>query len=345
MSSRSPQAAVVAFLRNPENYPHTGDKPDHVETNQSHVFRVGNYAYKLFKAISRYRDNTTPAARLENAKFEISANRALAGDLYIGIFAVTTQENDHLTLVPAEQADTNQVVDYVVKLHRFNDDDLLYNRLFSGTLTPYDVYALGAGVARFHKNQSPNSAPVQGTYKAFLDDFRKTIKSYIQKVPCPYATTLLEDLHVLAVTAVDNNRLFLENRNHSWRFLHGDLDFGNIVDFNGQLMPFDAQVLFGGQYINDPARDAAYMLAPLYMYGRPDLAERLLSGYQSVAHDRALENVLPLWVAYACIVRGSSWLSRLEGVNSPQQVARMEAYSYRYLQVAKRFLTGKMTLR
>ena len=156
---------------------------------------------------------------------------------------------------------------------------------------------------------------------------------------------MLQDLHPPAMAAMEKARQSLESRNHSWRLLHGDLDFGNIAVFDGQLIPFDAQVLFEGKRTNDTAKDVAYMLAPLFMHGRPDLAQILLDGYQSVTHDRTLESVLPLWVAYACVVRGSSWLSRFEAANTPQQLARLEACGYRYLQVAKRFISGDMTLR
>ena len=338
MSKNTPQQAVIAFMRDPENFPHACHKPDEVETNQSRVFLMGDYAYKLFKAISRYRDNTTPEARLENAELEIEANRMLARGLYLGIFAIAAQPDGRFTLQPAEEADATQAADYVVKMRRFDNKDLLYERLFADKLKQHEVYALGAHVARFHQNQAPDSAPVQGNCNTFRDDFAGLIHSYAKKVPCPYATAMLEALHTPTMSAIDKARQSLESRNHSWRLLHGDLDFGNIADFNGQLMPFDAQVLFEGKRSNDTAKDVAYMLAPLYMHGRPDLADSLQAGYQSVAHDRTLETVVPLWIAYACVVRGGSWLSRLEGANTPQQFARMEACGYRYLQVAKRFI-------
>lgn len=343
MTTQNDQEKVIAFLRDPNNYHHASHNMAIAETNQSLVFLVGDYAYKLFKSIARYRDNTTPEARLENAQLEMAANKPLAGDLYKEILAVIELHDGKLALVGLEGTSHGQVLDYVVMMHRFDDEALMYTRLFNDTLTKADLYALGRHVANFHNNQ-PTQAPENGGYLAFRHEYLlHWITSFAEKMHCPHGQRMLLDMLTPGLRATDAAKHAFEARTNQWCALHGDMDYGNIATFKGKLLPFDAQVLFG-QRSEDPAKDVAYTLAPLYMYGRADLAKSLVDGYKSIIADDTLDQVLPLWVAYAAIVRGSSWLGKSQTVTDPNEAAKYEAFGYRYLQVASRLLKGELSL-
>ena len=337
------QEAVVSYLMG--KIQHSDHRPvEMVETNQSYVFLHGDSAFKLFKAISRYRDNTTPAARLENAQLEMEANQALAGDLYDYILAVIESPLGGLTMVCLDDVRDFKVLDYVVKMNRFDNSRLMYSRLFDGSLTEHDLFDLGAHVAKFHDAQRPQPFEPATYPQIFADDFDHWLKSYAERVPQAECKDIMLDIRDTAAKAIAAKAGSFLQREGMRATLHGDMDFGNIATYNGKLVPFDAQVLFDGKRENDPAKDVAYMLAPLYMYGRPDLAKALIRGYKSVIPIDSLTDVLPLWVAYASMVRGNSWLSKAVAVSTPQEAAMYEAYGYRYLKNMERLLKGEMDL-
>ena len=307
-------------------------------------FLHGGLAYKLFKAIARYRDNSTPQARLENAQLEMAANKPLAADLYISILALVQNADGSLAFAELGAENGRTAVDYVVKMHQFDNAQLMYTRLFNDTLTKQDLFDLGVHVANFHKAQ-PLQPAATGTYpQTFADDFSHWLTSYAERVPQRELAALLSGLRQTAVDAVKAKAAAFHAREPLRTTLHGDMDFGNIATFKGKLVPFDAQVLFDGKRENDPAKDVAYMLAPLYMYGRQDLARALLAGYMSVIPNSSLDEVLPLWVAYASMVRGNSWLSKAANAPHTAETAMFEAYGYRYLKNMERLLKGEMPL-
>ena len=347
------QRAVVDFLSNPHNFASenhaNGQTPlpalpsTTVETNQSLVFLHGAYAYKLFKAIDRYRDNTSLAARLENAQLEIDTNQSLAGALYMGIFAVVENPDATLTLAELHTLKGRPVLDYVVKMHRFNADDMMYNRLFNNQLEKADLFELGQHVALFHQNQTQVEMDMATCADAFADHFQKRIVDYVRRLSCPQAVSLLVGL-CLPVHRMGRKLkpLFLQ-RGAFYNRVHGDMDFGNIATFQGKLVPFDAQVLFANERENDSALDVGFLVAPLLMQGRNDLIDALLAGYTSVLPCQTLRQVLPLWAAYGAFIRGSSWLNRAQTTPDPQEKARLETYGYRFLIVAHRLAKGEIT--
>lgn len=339
------QEAVVAFLMTLNTPTRKLAEPvSMVETNQSYVFLHNGLAYKLFKAIARYRNNETPAARLENAQLEMAANKPLAAGLYLGILAIVQNADGSLAMAELGAENGRTAVDYVVKMHQFDNAQLMYSRLFEGSLNKQDLFDLGVHVANFHKAQPPQPAAA-GTYaQTFADDFNHWLKSYAERIPQRELAALMLNLQQTAADAVMAKASAFSAREKLRTTLHGDMDFGNIATFNGKLMPFDAQVLFDGKRENDPAKDVAYMLAPLYMYGRQDLARALIAGYMSIIPNSTLEEVLPLWVAYASMVRGNSWLSKAAATSHTADAVTHEAYGYRYLKNMERLLKGEMTL-
>ena len=336
-------SALEAFEAGWET-PASHDKTSVVHTtNQSVVFLAGNYAYKLFKAIHRHRDNTTLAARLENAQLELAANHVLAAELYIGIQAVVEQPDQSLVLVDLGDEGPRTVLDYVVKMHRFNDEELLYMRLFEKKLTKRDLFKLGKRVATYHTQQAPVDDAACGPYEAFYRDFARTIGYFVEKLPEDTQKAAVHKLLAPGQELIRARQSDFMARSGKRCIIHGDLDFGNITTFNGKILPFDAQVLLGDR-AEDPAKDLAFMLAPLLMYGEHRLAIALINGYQEVARDATLMHVLPFWVAYAAIVRGGSWFSRADVTCNRQEANHLKGYANMFFTLAKALLTERVRL-
>ncbi len=312
-------------------------------TNQSVVVLAGDYAFKLFKAIKRHRDNTPLGARLENAKLEMEANKALAAELYIGIQAIIEMPDKSLKMVDLGQDGPHRVLDYVVKMHRFNDEELLYMRFFEKKLSKADMFDLGRRVATYHAEQPVYDDAACGTYEAFYRDFTRTISYFVEKMPEDSQKKVVSRLLQPGQDLIRQHKGDFIARAGKRCVIHGDLDFGNIATFNGKVVPFDAQVLLGDR-LEDPAKDLAFMLAPLLMYGEHTLAVSLINGYQDVARDPELMHILPLWVAYAAVVRGGSWYSRASVTSHPQEAQHLKGYANMFFTLAKGLLTERFRL-
>ena len=342
MSLPDSQQKAYAFLADTHNHENCG-RVEYNQTNQSIVFAAGAYAYKLFKAIDRHRDNTTLEARLENAQLEMAANQALAADLYIGILAIVEDDKGRKSFANLDDIGERTVIDYVVKMHRFDEADLMYCRFFEERLTEQDMFQLGRKVALFHQNQPPLTDTQPEPYGAFYRDFSRTVTYFMEKVPHEGGKNYVKGLLLPGQDLIRKSEHHLKARVGKRCIIHGDLDFGNITTFNGELTPFDAQVLRGSR-AEDPAKDLAFMLAPLLMKGEQTLAMALINGYQEVARDAELMHVLDLWVAYAALVRGGSWFCKAEIAETRDEHNLLLGYGNMFLTLAKALITGKMTV-
>ena len=80
---------MVRFLSRREPYPHPVQTVVRRETHVSHVFLAGAYAYKLKKPVRfPFLDASTLARRKRFCELELSLNRRLAPDSYLGIVPI-----------------------------------------------------------------------------------------------------------------------------------------------------------------------------------------------------------------------------------------------------------------
>lgn len=340
-----PQADVIALLSDAQTFGHKTDNPDVLETNQSYVFLWGRFAYKLFKAVdSGIRNNTSLQSRHENALMEMEANAPLAADMYLGVLPVVLKKDGTLALGKA--GDKRPAVDYVVRMRRFKASDMLYNRLFDGQLNRKQVFDLCHAVGEFHRHQPPATLRDLRGSAAFRNDLENGVFKRCEVLVGKAITRKqLTELWQAASRAIKQRAHALDNRSmQSFRIIHGDMDFGNIVIWRGKPVPFDAAVLNPRMRHNDVMRDLAYILAPLYMAGQDDLVKYALEGYLASTSDKEGLKILHLWVGYAALVRGRSWLYRAQTAThmSATERAELTAQGLKYMDIALAAFKGEL---
>ncbi len=117
-------ADKVEFLSRPEAYPDAPESVTAIETHFAWVFLSRDYAYKLKKPVRLPNTDLRKAhARKANCELELALNRRLAGETYIGVVALGRQGSE-LRL----ECDTRPV-DWLVKMHRLQDDATLESQL------------------------------------------------------------------------------------------------------------------------------------------------------------------------------------------------------------------------
>ena len=133
-------------------YPHAvSDKIELVQTHASMIFLTGEYAYKIKKEVDLgFLDYSTLDKRRYFIELELALNHKIAPELYLEVLPISDRDN-RLILNNSEQ-----IVEYVLKMRQFPKEDLFSNLLNTGRLKSDRFTELGKIVARFHQNAETN---------------------------------------------------------------------------------------------------------------------------------------------------------------------------------------------
>jgi aminoglycoside phosphotransferase family enzyme len=143
-------ADKVAFLSRPDAYPHPVGEVILRETHMSWVFLAGDRVYKLKKPVRfPYLDFSTLERREAACRAEISLNRRLASDVYIGI-APLTASADRLAIGGA-----GTMTDWLVVMLRLDDRWALDRVLLEKRLATAQLDRLVATLVRFYRRARP----------------------------------------------------------------------------------------------------------------------------------------------------------------------------------------------
>lgn len=136
---------MIAFLDAPASHGAT-EPVVRIETHISLVFLAGDRAFKLKRAVKfPYVDYSTVQNRLDDCDKEIALNRLTAPHLYLGVRRITREADGHLAFDGA-----GEIVDAVVEMVRFDQDDLFDQMAIEGRLTRDLMVELAREVAEFH---------------------------------------------------------------------------------------------------------------------------------------------------------------------------------------------------
>jgi aminoglycoside phosphotransferase family enzyme/predicted kinase len=330
-----------------------------IDTHGAVVFLASERAYKLKRAVKfPYMDFSTVERRAAMCAAEIEINHRLAPEIYLGTAAVWRGRDGKLALGEVGEA-AEAAIDWLVVMHRFDEDGMLDRMAERGALTPELMGALGARIARFHDGL----APIKSGF-CMPDDYRQSVLADVRqmreagdRLDPPTSEALAEampkalepylDLVARRVTA------------GAVRRGHGDLHLRNIVMLAGEPVPFDA-IEFSEKIANiDVLYDLAFALMDLARQGLGALANRLLNEWlwriaalPEASHEEALA-LLPMFLSRRAAIRAyvDSAVAAVSGKdNAPARAYQKAALAF--LQpVAPRLLaigglsgSGKTTL-
>jgi aminoglycoside phosphotransferase family enzyme len=140
----------VAFLSRPDAYPHPVGKVILRETHMSWVFLAGDRVYKLKKPVRfAYLDFSSLERREAACRAEVSLNRRLAANVYIGVAPLALSDGS-LAIGGA-----GAVTDWLVVMHRLNDRRALDQVLLERRLEAPHLDRLVATLVRFYRRARP----------------------------------------------------------------------------------------------------------------------------------------------------------------------------------------------
>ena len=279
-----------------------------VQTHISVIFITADRVYKVKKPVNfGFLDFTTLEKRHHFCTEEVTLNRRLSPDLYLGLLPVT-EERGLLRFGGAGPA-----VDYAVLMNRLHEDRLLSVLLEKGEVSPEMIERVAAKIAQFHI-QAATSAEITrigGTaaVRTNTEENFEQIQSYIG--------------HTLSQTKFDllagftrtfrevNRKLFLKRENEGWiRDGHGDLHTQHIC-LTGDIQIYDC-IEFNKRFrYSDILCDAAFLAMDLRMKGRRDLADLYTRKYLELTGREGTEALYNFYACYRAVVRG-----KVEGFRS-----------------------------
>lgn len=199
--SEDPQVETIAALSDPETY--GGATPvQRIDTHISSVFLVGDRVYKLKRAfVFDYLDFSDREKRREYCLAEVAINRRTAPQLYLGVAPVIRGPSGRLEIGSVGEV-VPDAVDWLVVMHRFDQDSLFDRLARQGRLTPGNMADLASTIAAFHGVAAPSSGGGAAAIARVIASMEKEIN---RGVPDDFNSSEAADL--IAAWRRDSSRL------------------------------------------------------------------------------------------------------------------------------------------
>ncbi|MCG6535121.1 MAG: aminoglycoside phosphotransferase, partial [Syntrophales bacterium LBB04] len=143
---------LIEFLLNPDAYPEKPSSISSIETSISHVFLGDHFVYKIKKPVNfGYCDFSTLKKRHHDCLEEVSLNRRLAADMYMGVVPIYRRGD----LFTFKRSKACSIAEYAVKMKKIPDACILFNLIGQGKPLYGELEEIGKILSIFH-----NHAPV-----------------------------------------------------------------------------------------------------------------------------------------------------------------------------------------
>ncbi|MGE3707621.1 MAG: AAA family ATPase [Vicinamibacterales bacterium] len=309
------QQALIEFLSQPGAYGLGPDVPvARVDTHSAVVFLAGAQAYKLKRAVRYdYLDFSTAERRRRFCDAEVALNRRTAPAIYDRCVPITREAGGRHAL-----DGQGPPVDWVVRMRRFPDEDLLDRVAARGALDLALMPRLADAIARLHRTAEPRPDKGGAAGMAWVvAGNERGLEHEGGAIFEPALRTRVVEAtrRELARTAA---RLDDRRRDGAVRVCHGDLHLGNIVLLDGEPTLFDAIEFNDDISCIDVLYDVAFLLTDLWRLGLRQHANALFNRYVSGTFGRAGDyealTLLPLFLSCRSTVRAktSATASRLQ---------------------------------
>ena len=317
----------LSGLLSPHAYPHPVEGVAVIETPISWVLLAGASAYKI-KRPARYPfvDQRMLEYRRWLCEEELRLNRRFAPELYLGVCRIVAA-GTHLRM-RCDSADAHPVLEYAVRMQRFDAADELDQRLAEGRLALEALESFGRSLADIHATlpsvteESAWGRPehVRTLLAANLRECAQAAEVFGRRETVSSLEVALEQRLAEASPA-----MALRRASGRVRECHGDLHSRNIIVREGRLVPFDCLEYEPAFRWIDVADEIAFLTSDLTARGYRRHAHAFLSAYLQRCGDYHACRVLRLYEAHRALVRGKvAALSAATRAETGRSVLRAE---------------------
>ena len=300
-------AERLSDLLRVDAYSHPARDVRLIETHISWILLAGDYAYKLRKPVNfGFLDFSTFAQRRLDCDAEVTLNRRLCPDLYLGVTDVVEGDDGFLKM-----GGSGSVVESAVMMRRLPESGMLPALLDRGEADERLMRRIAQRLADFHAS-APTGEGVDeyGSVDTLLgnwdENFRQTQTVLLDPEKRDATRRYVEHF-------VSENREVFERRIRTGRIRdgHGDLHASSVCSTRRGLYLFDC-IQFNRRFrCADVAADLAFLAMDLEHFGRADLAAALVDAYVHQSRDSELLSLLDFYKSYRAFVRGKVLSFRL----------------------------------
>lgn len=272
-----------------------------IQTHISTIILSGDLAYKLKKPVDfGFLDYSTLAKRHKNCLEEVRINKGFAPKLYLGVVPITGSiENPQIN-------GNGRVLDYAVKMRRFEQDDQLDHVVEQDGLEIESMDKLAEVIARFHNTAlRVHAASDYGNPERVLSPMQENFEQLQTNGADHAVEEKLETVKAWMYRQFDKLRPLLKRRKADGfvRECHGDMHLHNMAWHEGELILFDA--IEFNPYLNhiDVISDLAFLLMDLEYRGLLRHSRRLLNRYLELTGDYEGAGLLDFYKTYRAMVR------------------------------------------
>jgi hypothetical protein len=312
---------LIAAMMRPDFYPHPCERVKLSQTMMSWLLFAGRFVYKVRKPVNfSFVDATTPAKRYSLCQDELSLNRRLTSDVYLGVSGIA-KKNGGFALVHEAKATTRDVREFTLVMRRLPEDRILARMASEGSVGVQEIRELAAKLAGFHACASIAKSKVWGSPEAVSSSLLINLAQAME-----IATDNLTRSSLDAV--IDSARRFAIGRRQSIsnRFRDGHIR-ARLGDLRCQSVCFDTGGIVlspGIAYGEDsPYADVGLELASLAvdldLADRSDLTGELVEAYAAEADDSDLISLFNFYKCDRAVRRG-----RFESLASLQTHLKVE---------------------
>ena len=304
-----------------------------IDTQGAVVFLAGDAAYKVRRSIRLpFLDYSTLEKRRAASEAEVAFNRESAPGIYIGAVPIARQDGALAFGGPGE------VVEWATQMRRFDETATLDKFSERGDLPPDLIAKLARAIHAMHERAARRDGEAAiRSLESYLDQNEAAFAAR----PDLFDPKCAADLNRLSRAALAAQRPLLLSRGAQGyvRRCHGDLHLRNIVEIDGEPVPFDAIEFDEAIATGDILYDLAFAIMDLWERDLRSSANRLLNGYLAASDEENYSGLaaLPSFLSLRAAIRAKVEAGNLEHLTGEARERARES-SRRYFRFALAFL-------
>ena len=247
-----------------------------IETHISWVLLADSHVYKFKKPLKfSFLDFSTLEKRHLACQQEVTLNRRLAPQMYLGVLPVRSEEGKLRIDGPS-----GDVVDHVVLMRRMDESRQMDLLMEEGEVGKADVEQIAVVLAAFHTKAQ--KVPGGTSFEELLEEFTDigSVILFVEKHLGKKDAILLEEVNQWVPGFLEKVRDRIEERDRLGYVIdgHGDLHCRNIFLLDPPVI-FDCIEFNADLRSLDMLSEIAFLCMDLERYGRPDLARDFTGRY------------------------------------------------------------------
>lgn len=294
-----------------------------LETHISWVVLHGDYAFKFKKPVNfSFLNFSTLERRKHFCEQELLLNRNFSLALYLCVLPVTCSGETY------QFSGEGDIVDYCLKMVRFNQSDLFDERVNQETFEATWMDMLASDVASFHGEARVEQGP-SFSHGQYLSDHIKENLSVIHE----YSSIRSMETYAVEELAAKAGLLYQRQVGGYVRQCHGDLHLKNISLFKGHPVAFDCIEFSDAFSVIDVLNDVAFLVMDCDVRNRSDLGYRFLSRYLEQTEDYGGLELFKLYLFYRATVR-----AKVAALTAGKDASESHEQVFQYLHLAETYI-------